>query len=236
MILIILRAHDTWLYSRIKFYCDVMAGIHTVNGIGSRIEKEKGQDMYMGNLALKFNIKSNGIGHTIKPNHLADPAHFDNNTMLMGIDVTHPSPGSMAGAPSIAAVVASKDPYLCQWPGSVIPQKGKVEMVQELAKMVQKRLQCWKRYNKQLPTKIIVYRDGVSEGQFDQVLGIELKSVRDGCEKVYGQGNLPKLTVIFCNKRHNTRAFPTKDQDADARNGFNCQPGTVFDRGVTQPK
>lgn len=60
--------------------------------------------MYLGNLALKFNIKGGGVNHVV-PNILKKPV--DNNTMLMGIDVTHPSPGSKEGAPSISSVVAS---------------------------------------------------------------------------------------------------------------------------------
>lgn len=237
VLLIILKENDNWVYSRIKFYCDIKAGIHTICSVGSKIENPKGQEMYMGNVALKFNIKGNGVAHIIKSSDLAQTSHFDDSTMLMGIDVTHPSPGSVEGAPSIAAVVASKDKYLCHYPGSVGLQKGRVEMVGDLANMVTERLQCWQRFNgNKLPTKIIIYRDGVSEGQFDQVLQHELVAVRSACTAVYAGKPSPKLTLIVCNKRHNTRAFPTKKDDADERNGFNCKPGTVFDRGITQPK
>lgn len=48
---------------------------------------------------------------TIKP--------LGTDIMLMGIGVTHPSPGSKYGAPSISSVVASIDDHLSQWPGSI---------------------------------------------------------------------------------------------------------------------
>jgi eukaryotic translation initiation factor 2C len=44
-------------------------------------------------------------------------------TMLVGIDVTHAGPGSRAGTPSIAAVVANIDDSFVQFPASLRIQK-----------------------------------------------------------------------------------------------------------------
>jgi hypothetical protein len=49
-------------------------------------------------------------------------------TMMVGIDVTHPGPGSREGSPSIAAVVASTDDNFVQFPASLEIQKGKKEV------------------------------------------------------------------------------------------------------------
>lgn len=43
--------------------------------------------------------------------------------MMVGIDVTHPSPGSTSGAPSVAAMVASVNKRLGQWPVILSIQK-----------------------------------------------------------------------------------------------------------------
>ena len=48
--------------------------------------------------------------------------------MLMGIDVTHPGPGSVKGAPSIAAVVASYEADYAQYPASMEIQETKKEV------------------------------------------------------------------------------------------------------------
>lgn len=45
---VVLPDVDKWLYARIKFYGDVEFGIHSINAVGSKLQKEKGQDMYMG--------------------------------------------------------------------------------------------------------------------------------------------------------------------------------------------
>ena len=49
-------------------------------------------------------------------------------TIMVGIDVTHPGPGSRDGSPSIAAVVASVDDNFVQFPASLDIQKGKQEV------------------------------------------------------------------------------------------------------------
>ncbi|KAK6433255.1 hypothetical protein LTR95_010564, partial [Oleoguttula sp. CCFEE 5521] len=248
MLFIVIAKVDKWLYARIKFFGDTKYGIHTICAVGSKLQKPKNQGMYMGNLALKFNIKGGGVNHTV-PGAMIAP--MDNNTMLMGIDVTHPSPGSSAGAPSIACVVASEDQFLCQWPGSIRKQKGKQEMVGEerrdadmvngLVEMVIERLRHWqKKHNNALPAKIIVYRDGVSEGQYALVLEKELPSFETAFKQLYGaQQKWPKMAIIVVGKRHHTRFYPTKQEDADYndrapdRSSWNCIPGTVVDRGIT---
>lgn len=50
------------------------------------------------------------------------------STMLVGIDVTHPSPTSREGTPSIAAVVASVDDQFVQFPASMRIQESKKEV------------------------------------------------------------------------------------------------------------
>jgi eukaryotic translation initiation factor 2C len=54
-------------------------------------------------------------------------------TMLVGIDVTHPGPGSVKGTPSIAAVVASVDQMHAQYPASMEIQETKKEVSDILA-------------------------------------------------------------------------------------------------------
>ncbi|KAK5706094.1 hypothetical protein LTR97_001080 [Elasticomyces elasticus] len=205
LLLIILPHADNWLYARIKYWGDTKAGIHTINSVGSKLAKPKGQGRYIGNLALKFNIKGGGINHIV-PGMLMKP--LDSKTMLMGIDATHPLPGSSDSAPSIACVVTSVDEYLNQWPGSIRTQTGRQEMVTKLKDMVVERLQLWRNRNKGgLPNKIILYRDGVSEGQYDQVLNRELPGFYDAFTELYGEEKKwPKLAVIIVGKRHNTRS------------------------------
>ncbi|CAK3879278.1 RNA interference gene silencing (Qde2) [Lecanosticta acicola] len=233
--LVIIPEQDKWLYARIKYFGDVEHGVHTICSIGSKISKPQGQGMYFGNLALKFNLKGGGVSHTVA-NTVTKP--IDNNTMLVGIDVTHPSPGSSEGAPSIACVVASVDPQMFQWPGSIRTQTGRQEMVAALEDMVHERLDVWQKKNGRLPSKIVIYRDGVSEGQYSTVLENELPAFQKAFQKRYGaEQKWPKIAIIIVGKRHHTRFYPTRKEDADynpqrEKGSWNPQPGTVVDRGI----
>ena len=233
MLFIVLEENDKWLYARIKYYGDVKFGIHTICSVGYKLQKKGGQDMYMGNLALKFNIKGGGVSHLIGDTLKAP---LDIHTMLVGIDVTHPSPGSKEGAPSVACVVASVDQFLAHWPGSVRTQKGRQEMVDGLEEMVLERLKLWEKKNKSLPKKIVIYRDGVSEGQYQRVLEEELPPFQEAFKRRYGaEKNWPKVAVIIVGKRHHTRFYPTKREDTDwdgQRGSYNPKPGTIVDRGI----
>lgn len=81
----------------------------------------------MANIALKFNLKLRDINHIIGGKGLG--IIDQGNTMVVGIDVTHPSAGSASAAPSVAAMVASVDKNLAQWPVTMRKQKGRQEMV-----------------------------------------------------------------------------------------------------------
>jgi len=233
MLFIILPAVETWLYSRIKFHLDTKLGIHSICAVGSKFERDKNQGMFFGNLALKFNIKGGGVCHAVSGVLAQKPLERDeNSTMLVGIDVTHPSPGSTEGAPSIAGIVASVDKHLYQWPGSIRSQTGRKEMVSALKEMVVERLECWQKFNnRQLPKKIVIYRDGVSEGQYPLVLRHELSAFHQAFEQVYKGQEWPKVAIIVVGKRHHTRFYPTNAADADQRSA-NPLPGTVVDRGI----
>lgn len=98
--------------------------------------------------------------------------------------------------------------------------------------MFQSRLQKWRVENGELPENVIVYRDGVSEGQYQQVLATELFTLKEACGKMYR--NLPRFTMIIVAKRHHTRFYPTAKEDADPTHNAEC--GTVVDRGITQAR
>ena len=187
---------------------------------------------WRSNVALKFNLKSGGVNQLLPkgPGFLND-----GNTMVVGIDVSHPPPKSMKGTPSIAAVVASIDKNYGQWPGSVGCQESNTEMVENLKDMMKERLNLWiTKNNNRKPSKILIYRDGVSEGQYTEVIEKELKKVREACDEIYGKISRVSITIVVVGKRHHTRFYPTDKQNADARG--NPRNGTVVDRGITMER
>lgn len=233
-VLCVLPFNDVAIYNSIKTVADTKAGIHTVCVVGQKFMKEQRQDQYFGNISLKFNLKAGGVNQILDTPKMGIIG--EGKTIVFGIDVTHPSPGSKDGAPSVAAVVACIDKLLAQWPCRFSIQESRKEMVTALEGMVLSLLRLWQKHNKQLPDNIIVYRDGVSEGQFQQVLDLELPLIRRACQQIYPAAatkqSFPKITIIICGKRHHTRFYPVSTENADRSS--NCEPGTVVDRGVTE--
>ncbi|DAA74154.1 TPA_exp: Uncharacterized protein A8136_3652 [Trichophyton benhamiae CBS 112371] len=181
--LIVLPRYDAEIYSKVKYSADVKHGCHTLcvvpkppkNGRPGEPLQINIQPSYLANLALKINLKLGGVNHQLEPLKKYQSCPI----MYLGIDVTHPTgTDSIPNAPSIAGVVANCDPMLGQWPASIRTQAHCVEMVENLGEMVIERLKSWKDQS-HLPEKIIVYRDGVSESQYKQVLDLELPQIND---------------------------------------------------------
>ena len=82
--------------------------------------------------------------------------------------MTHPPAGDDK-KPSIAAVVGSMDAHPCRYASSVRVQKHRQEIIVDLGSMVRELLITFYQNTRFKPTRIIFYRDGVSEGQFQQV-------------------------------------------------------------------
>ena len=84
-------------------------------------------------------------------------------------------------------MVASVDKWLRQWPADLRIQESRKEIVSELDSMLKSRLYLWKTQGKHqaFPDNLLVYRDGVSEGQYTTVLDIELPLLRNACAELY---------------------------------------------------
>ena len=234
--LVVLPQNNTVLYNHIKHVADVQIGIHTVCVVAENLARKGLQ--YYANVALKFNLKLGGVNQLVDSDRLG--LINEDRTMVVGLDVTHPSPGSAEGAPSVAGMVASIDKWLAQWPATLRIQASRQERISELDGMLKSRLQLWITMGKHklYPQNILVYRDGVSEGQYQMVLDDELPLLRKACSELYPADDtrkgLPHITIVVVGKRHHTRFYPTKAEDADQSSNPKC--GTVVDRGVTEAR
>lgn len=235
---VVLGSDDTHRYNNLKILADTEFGIHTVCVLRAKALKPRmdgGFDpQYMGNVGLKWNLKAGGGNHGI-----ADPVDIlKQATMVVGFDVTHPT-NMPSGVdpdhlPSIAAIVSSIDNEYAQWPSHHWNQQTRREMAspEHLSAAFIERLELWRKHNKKLPDNVVVFRDGVSEGQFSQVLKLEVPMMREAFKKLY-KGAPPKLTVVVAVKRHQTRFYVTQP---NADRNQNTLSGTVVDRGVTHAR
>jgi eukaryotic translation initiation factor 2C len=152
--------------------------------------------------------------------------------MLIGIDVSHPDP-SQADKPSLAAVVGSMDGRLSQYVAHLSAQSSRTEMVSALEDAIVCQLEAFRSKNasSRLPETIVVYRDGVSEGQFQEVLDKELPAIHGAFERlgVVDLGKAIKVAIIVCQKRHHTRlCYEERDAGGQVTRINSC-PGVVID-------
>ncbi|KAK4405760.1 protein argonaute 10 [Sesamum angolense] len=155
------------------------------------------------------------------------PLVSDIPTIIFGADVTHPENGEES-SPSIAAVVASQDwPEVTKYAGLVCAQAHRQELIQDLYK-------TWHDPVRGTVSGGMI-RDGVSEGQFYQVLLFELDAIRKACASLEPNYQ-PPVTFIVVQKRHHTRLFANNHRDKSSTDkSGNILPGTVVDSKICHP-
>ncbi|KAK9284381.1 hypothetical protein L1049_023552 [Liquidambar formosana] len=203
------------------------------------ISPSKINDQYLTNVLLKINSKLGGINSLLAIEHSSRvPLINDIPTMILGMDVSHGSPGR-SDVPSVAAVVGSRYwPLISRYRAAVRTQSPKVEMIDSLYKplangeddgIMRELLKDFYQTSKgRKPKQIIVFRDGVSESQFNQVLNIELEQIIKAYQHL-GEADVPKFTVIVAQKNHHTKLFQAGAPE-------NVPPGTVVDTKIVHPR
>ena len=239
------------MYGHIKCVCDSELGIN------SQCVKDK--NLYrinkstIANICLKMNAKLGGVNHIVDMTRTPSAELFKRPIMFIGASVSHPGPGTDEFTPSIAAMVGSLDPGLAKYHSCVrfqkhirsiahkietdqpLKRKERLQMIDKFEDMVHEILLGFQRFCKgHLPERIIYYRDGVSEGQFVQVLDWELTALRAACKRFHGDkpGYEPAITIICVQKKHHLRMF-CRDRNDQVGRGGNVPPGTCVDRDVT---
>lgn len=233
LLLAILPDRNGSLYgNNIKMICETDIGL--LSQCCRRMHVLKMKPQYFANVAIKINAKAGGRNSVFADIRGSLPVVSNKPTIIFGADVTHP--GALDDvAPSIASVVASQDwPEVTKYNGIVRAQGQREEMIKGLEGIVKELLLAFQRESKQRPQQLIFYRDGVSEGQFRQVLEKEIPEIEKAWKALYNEK--PQITFIIVQKRHHTRLFPNNynDQRSMDKSG-NVLAGTVVDRQICHP-
>ncbi|KAG2788481.1 Protein argonaute [Phytophthora cactorum] len=222
LIMVIKQDKSVGSYSDIKRMSDTVLGIPSQCIVSQNVRSAKPQ--YCANVCLKINMKLSGKNSILRePLPLVSTAP----TIIIGADVEHPRSG-MGSRPSIASVVASLDRYSAKYVARVAAQKASSD-IQLLPHLLRDLFLAYYQSTNRKPEHVIYYRDGVSEGQYYDILQTEMRALRKAF-KMISEGYNPPVTFIIVNKRHHMRAFPANPRDADRKG--NVVPGTVIDTGI----
>ncbi|MGH0151680.1 UNVERIFIED_CONTAM: hypothetical protein FKN15_019751 [Acipenser sinensis] len=209
-LVVVILPGKTPVYAEVKRVGDTVLGMATQCVQVKNVQKTTPQTL--SNLCLKINVKLGGVNNILLPQgrrvlQIFLYGLFQQPVIFLGADVTHPPAGD-GKKPSIAAVVGSMDAHPSRYCATVRVQQHRQEIIQDLAAMVRELLIQFYKSTRFKPTRIIFYRDGISEGQFNQVLHHELLAIREACIKLE-KDYQPGITFVVVQKRHHTRLFCT---------------------------
>ncbi|KAF9113516.1 Eukaryotic translation initiation factor 2C [Mortierella sp. AM989] len=227
LLVCILPTKGVPLYAEIKRVSDTVIGISTQCVQMQHAMNPKPQ--YCANVCLKMNVKLGGMNSFLSAPQTPFLTHKP--TILFGADVSHPAPGDDR-RPSIASLVGSMDAKAARYAATVRVQTARTENIADLGGMVVELLKTFYQTCGQKPERILFYRDGVSEGQFEEILNSEVESLRAACRALDADYN-PTITFVVVQKRHHARFFPIRREDGDKVG--NCKPGTVVDTTIVHP-
>uniref|UniRef100_A0AC34GNE7 Uncharacterized protein n=1 Tax=Panagrolaimus sp. ES5 TaxID=591445 RepID=A0AC34GNE7_9BILA len=216
------------------------------------------------NIIMKFNAKAGGKNHSI----LSNPA-FKNKeggsesvdfiqsilqtALVIGLEMSHPPKVRIdqyskvqAHEPTCVGIAGTVDHYANSQSGGYFYQNGGTFLI-DGEKLSEKVIDMIKEYylrNQFYPTYLIIYRSGLSEGQFAEVDVKECQVLRRYIDGFYAQLMipLPKISVIAVQRKTNYRLFkPAKELEQyigtkTPAHIQNVTPGTTITQRGTNPE
>ncbi|KAM3867717.1 piwi-like protein 2 [Diretmus argenteus] len=143
--------------------------------------------------------------------------------MVVGVDVHHDTSKKTR---SVMGFVASVNSSLTRWYSRVTFQTPNEEIISGFKLCLSAALQKYYEVNHNLPEKIVVYRDGVSDGQLKMVELYEIPQLLT-CFQTFPSYE-PKLVFIVVQKRISTTLY-----SCSADRFGTPPPGTILDHSLT---
>ncbi|KAH9826384.1 putative argonaute family protein [Teratosphaeria destructans] len=232
ILVFILPDKDSQTYGRIKRSAECRYGV--VSQCMQYAHVQKCQAQYISNVCMKFNAKLGGTTcRAMGPKSKGPTGIFSVPTMIIGADVSHAAPGALN--PSMAAMTVSMDRLAARYAAACETNGFRVEMIttDNIKSMLKPMIQTWCSNvgGGRFPSRIIYFRDGVSEGQYSHVIQQEVHDMKALLKTADPSINIPFLVVVG-SKRHHVRFFPPAGKGD--RND-NPLPGTLVETGVTHP-
>lgn len=218
--------HDSMKLAEAKY------NVVTQHVCAATVEKalsNRGSEMTLDNLLMKMNLKLGGVNYSLKTSAeffrlnrlnraMIEQSWLSPSKMFVGLDMSHSSPqplyerlsGQPPNEPTVVGMaftvgecVRMKGDYWMQQPRRVI--------IEDLEDHMVKALNTFKRESKakSYPEHVVVFRGGVSEGEYKKVIIKEAAAIRNAFTKVVTSSSIKiRLSVIVVQSNSNYRVFP----------------------------
>merc|ERR1719341_2140852 len=207
-------------YAAVKKKCCLEKPVPSQVVTATVLSKPKGLMSVATKVAVQMNCKLGGEPWAVKI-PLTD-------TMVIGYDTYHDT--SQKGR-SVGAVVASMNSTFTKYLSVAnLHTNPAQELNDNMCPAITKALRKYNEINGNLPSRIIMYRDGVGDGQIPYVMEHESTAIQN-CFRAAGLTDDQLLfTYIIVSKRINTRFFKMGGKPS------NPPSGTIVDDVVTLPE
>ncbi|XP_074036820.1 piwi like RNA-mediated gene silencing protein aubergine isoform X2 [Leptinotarsa decemlineata] len=203
-------------YAAIKKKCCVDRGLPSQVILAKNLTS-KGAMSVATKVAIQLNCKIGGA-----PWSLNIPL---SNLMVVGYDVCRDTANR---GRSFAGMVASLDRNATRYFNHVSEHRLEEELSDNFAAFLALACNKYNEVNEVYPEKILIYRDGVGDGQLPYVIEHEVENIKKKLTETLYKNNDLKMAFVVVSKRINTRIFTDI--------GENPPSGTVVDDVITLPE
>ncbi|XP_074648302.1 piwi-like protein 1 isoform X2 [Tubulanus polymorphus] len=204
-------------YNAVKKLATVECPIASQVIISKTIGDERKLGSVVQKIALQINCKLGGelwaVNIPVK------------NMMIIGIDVYHDKSGQHS---SWLGFVASMNQSFTSWYSKVSQQLPGQELGDKLKLCMVASLRKYHSIHGELPSRIMIYRDGVGDGRLKMTADYEARQLEESFAS-FGDNYRPKMGFVVVSKRINTRLFAEINRKLD-----NPPPGTIADDVITR--
>lgn len=179
-------------YAAVKRLCCIECPVPSQVIIARTISEDKNLRSVAQKIVLQMNCKLGGELWCLKI-----PIQ---KMMVIGIDVYHQTEKKYK---SLAGFVSSLNHDQTRWYSKVCFQMTGQELVDALKIAFANAIKKYQEVNGFLPDRIIIFRDGVSDGQLTYVSEHEVEQLRT----CFGENYSPRLAVVIVQKRISARIF-----------------------------
>ncbi|XP_075404837.1 piwi-like protein 4 [Tenrec ecaudatus] len=146
--------------------------------------------------------------------------------MVVGIDVCKDAQNK---GTAVVGFVASVNPRITRWYSRCILQRTTTDVADCLKVFMTGALNKWYKHNHEVPARIIVYRDGVGDGQLQTLIDYEVPQLLSSVTESSTNAS-SRLSVVVVRKKCIPRFFTERNHTLQ-----NPPLGTVVDSEATRP-
>ncbi|MFH4981531.1 hypothetical protein AB6A40_008240 [Gnathostoma spinigerum] len=253
-VLFITREKKDPIHDELKLL-EIKCKVVTQNVSSQTVQKvlnARGAELVLDNILMKTNLKLGGVNHALVTSkvfisHNALPVvekqWLTLSRMFIGLEMSHAAPQSLfarqSGLPPSEPTIVGMA-YSCGNPyymmGTYWMQQPRKVIITDLKEQVLNALMSYKESDaKQLPSHIVVYRGGVSDGDFIRVMNEEAQEIREAIEVATNNSSSKiRLTIIVVQAHSNYRIFKLNPGQGNAAQQ-NVPPGTCIDQNIMHP-